>query len=665
MPEEKVLEAVKQGGTLAKVLGVHEDDFSTGGSKNVTRTLSGVVKLFRTYSHLSREKIEVAENLLDNSVICALCFRTTQRFGVLKCDPSTIKVHMDSHAAERGAAGAASAASKKRQTDLLEAGLQFMSTAESQGEAHKWASAALVAGGGGAAALPYTSIQKTLSPEMFIVMGAMRSGFCGPTKMREKLLPSIVDRLKLEHKKMLMGIENWALGIDGGSAQLVNGIKLMPLIALSPLLPRDMVLEVCMLPMHETAVIQASLINKYFVDTGLDKKRLQWLGVDNNQLNIKSVQIMNEKYGFNVRAARCIDHSLNLVFVAFLEPFELAFGMQKLLRHVRAYIKAGGGQSRRAALVEHALSLSGIDFTATRWTSFLRAVLYLMGKQSPSELKRAREALMELAEWGDESALEALEDEDVPRERWEQLHDALQSMGEDAKIAEKRRKKDGAPKEGPGDVREVKLDVLLESLVDIEMFAAFFIVSKMFHRVPALFTVLQGDERFEPKLEGLSRADKGSGRLNLAAAVRSVVEDLAALAEEESPLREALLVQTYEACEFRIKAALVAAKKDDEPLLPGKKKFDEADVPQYNDGATLALKAAMEKIAKVVILSHRLRSLCRCDSPKEEGYWTLGELCGPHCVVCGCGDANMHAVSVCRSPTHWGHWATQQWCDEK
>ena len=35
-------------------------------------------------------------------------------------------------------------------------------------------------------------------------------------------------------------------------------------------------------------------------------------------------------------------------------------------------------------------------------------------------------------------------------------------------------------KEGPGEVREVKLNVLLESMVDIEMYGAFFIVSKIF-----------------------------------------------------------------------------------------------------------------------------------------------------------------------------------------
>ena len=99
--------------------------------------------------------------------------------------------------------------------------------------------------------------------------------------------------------------------------------------------------------------------------------------------------------------ALCIDHSLNLAFVGFLAPFEQAFCMQKMLRHV------------------------------TSWAS----------------RRRLSCSATELAAWGDESAQEALLDPDEARDRWVVLHDALQSMGEDAKVVEKRRKKDGVAKE--------------------------------------------------------------------------------------------------------------------------------------------------------------------------------------------------------------------------
>ena len=593
-PADKWKEAVTQGVSLWSLLGVREDDFSEKSSKNITRTLLGVVKLFRTYSMLSREKLEVAPYLLDLCVICKTCFRANEKSGVLLCDSSTIKAHAAWHEL------AASAAGDGRQLDLREAGFVYSNTVASQADALMLSTAALVAGGGGASALSYSTIQKTITAaNLFIVMAGMKSGFSSPAQMRKVVLPRFVYALKEEHMKMLKGLE-FSIGIDGGSGDFCNGMKVMPIIALSPLLPRDTVLDVFMLPMHETAAIQANLINKFFEDAKLDKLQLKWLGVDNNQLNIKCVQILNEVHGFKVRVARCIDHSLNLVFVSFLAPFEQAFGMQKLLRHVRAYIKAGGGHSRRAALVEHAISLSGIDFTATRWTSFLRAVLYLMGKQTPFELQRARAALTEMAAWSDVSAQKALLEPDEARDRWVVLHDALQSMGEDAKVVEKRRKKDGVAKEGPGEVREVKLNTLLESMVDIEMYGAFFIVSKMFQRVPALFKVLQGDERFEPKLEGLCGADKGKGALDMVEAARDVVGDLASLAKVGDPLRTALLVQTREACLARIEATLEAARKDNEPLLAGKKHFEEDDVDDYKKGATQALDAAMSNIEKVV-----------------------------------------------------------------
>ena len=44
----------------------------------------------------------------------------------------------------------------------------------------------------------------------------------------------------------------------------------------------------------------------------------------------------------------------------------------------------------------------------------------------------------------------------------------------------------------------------------------------------------------------------------------------------------------------------MAARKDDEPLLAGKKHFEEEDVDDYKKGATQALDAAMSKIEKVV-----------------------------------------------------------------
>jgi len=607
---------VRAAGTLANVLGVPEDAIVARSSRNVTNSLMGILKLFRDHSRLSRDKVEVAEYLLNLEVICSKCFRAGERGGVLKCVATTVSAHMSTHdkAAAAGDGGGGGGGGGGMQLDLREAGLEFRSTEERRVDALTIATGALIAGGGGAAALPYSTIRRTMSPELRTVMDGMRDGFSNPKKTRDFTMPRVVGKLKKEILLILKD-KDFSLGVDGGACELVNGLKMIPLIALSPELPLDLTVEVFQLPMHETAVIQAGCINQFFEENDLRKHQLKYLAVDNNQVNIKCVELMNEVHGFNVQVARCIDHSLNLVFVAFLAPFEEAFGMQKLLRNVRAYIKAGGGQSRRAAMVEHALSLSGIDFTITRWTSFLRAVLYVMGQQTPRELKRAREALKELEAWGDESAAVALQEEDVCRDRWGQLHDALQSMGADAEEVDKKKKRKSA---GASEIKEVKLEELLVSLNDIEMFAAFFVVSKMFARVPALFTVLQGDERFAPMLSGLSKAEEGKGRLDVVAAVRSVVDDLAALAEKESPLRELVLSQAREACVSRIESALEAARKDNEPLVKGKEDFSEEDVVEYTDNAMVLVDSALAKIARVIKLGAKEFKACAGMSKVEE-----------------------------------------------
>ena len=87
-PQDKWKAAVRAGGSLWSVLGVREDDFPEKSSKNITRTLLGVVKLFRTFSMLSREKLEVAPYLLDLRVICKTCFRANEKSWRVPSSPS-------------------------------------------------------------------------------------------------------------------------------------------------------------------------------------------------------------------------------------------------------------------------------------------------------------------------------------------------------------------------------------------------------------------------------------------------------------------------------------------------------------------------------------------------------------------------------------------------
>ena len=515
----------------------------------------------------------------------------------------------DNASSSGGGGGGAGGLKRARQPDLHEAGgIEWRSVAERRANALVLLTGSLVAGGGGAASLPYTSINKTLDKDFLQLLPDLESGFPSPTSTREVVLPKMVEMVKEYQDRELKG-KDISIHVDGGSGELACGIKVLPWIASSPLLPFEFVLDIDLLPVHETAKIQARLLTKLVNKRKIPRRRIIYLSVDNNELNIKTGQLLNED-GFSIEVARCIDHCLNLVFVAFLEPFEAKFAMGKLLRGIRGYIKSGGGQSRRATLCEHALSMSGIDFTQTRWTSFLKAVMYVMGIQSQRELKRAREQLQLMATWGDESAAEALDEPDVPRLRWDELYDALASMGQNEEGAKKSKaaaRAAAAAAAGAGEVKEARLDTLLESLCDIEVFMAFYVVSNLFSSVPALFRVLQGDERFAPLLDGLSARDtKGmeNGAFHVATAVTGVIEELKGLSEDDSPQRAAIILDAYEVCTKRIEAAIAKAEEDDEPLLPKKKKedrhFDVADVVQYRAGAMQALDNAKARVEKAI-----------------------------------------------------------------
>lgn len=206
-----------------------------------------------------------------------------------------------------------------------------------------------------------------------------------------------------------------------------------------------------------------------------------------------------------------------------------------------------------------------------------------------------------MVKWGDKSAAEALKVPDVSRPRWTELYGALEAMGEDAK-KQKQRGERAVGTEG-GDIKEVSLDTLLTSMGDIEVYAAFYTVSKMFASVPALFTVLQGSECFAPLLDGLSaRDDKGNddGAFHVATAVRRVVSDLDGLTAEPCPVRDALIADTREVCEKRIKAAIEKAREDNEGLLKGKDEFDDEDVATYTERATALLDKALKRVERAI-----------------------------------------------------------------
>ena len=378
----------------------------------------------------------------------------------------------------------------------------------------------------------------------------------------------------------------------------MNGIKLLPWIVLSPELDFDIVVDVTLLPVHETAEIQAKTLDEMCAQRSIPKSRIVWMVADNASVNKATVDILRTSYGYRTRLARCIDHSLALTFTAFSEPFEQEFHMKAMLRHIRSYIKSGGGASRRATLVEHALTMSGMDFADTRWGSFFRAVEYMMGVQTARELKSAREQLETMSKWGDASAAEALKQPDVARSRWTVIAEALESMGEDANGREQ------------VEVKEVRLDALLDELNSWKMFSGFYACSKVFTCVPALFTVLQGDERFEPQLDGLSK-DGADSTGDIIAVMKRLLSDLEKLSDKTSPLRDVIVAQTRDACESRLEDAIISARRDDEPLLADSESFDEADVATFRANAMASISAALADVKRVIVCGAKAFKTCK------------------------------------------------------
>ena len=155
-----------------------------------------------------------------------------------------------------GGGGAGYTTKRQRQLDLHEAhGGEFKATVDRRVDALVLLTGSLVAGGGGAASLPYSSIRHTLNKDFLEVLSDLKSGFPCATSTREVVLPKMVEMVKKYQDEHLKGVD-FSVHVDEGASELCNGIKVLPWIATSPLLPYDFVLEIDLLPVHETAVPQ-------------------------------------------------------------------------------------------------------------------------------------------------------------------------------------------------------------------------------------------------------------------------------------------------------------------------------------------------------------------------------------------------------------------------
>lgn len=322
---------------------------------------------------------------------------------------------------------------RRRQARLVDVGMAEVSAAAAVDRARALFVAMMVAGGRGAAGIPYSSIPLLLSTDALRLLRAMPAGIPAASTIRTNDVPKAVLEVKAWIKSELRE-KVIALAIDGGSSHLVNGMKVVAVTAVSPALQHDVLIGLDIRVGHEDAKSQAAFLLQLKEEYGLDTGCVPYLAADNASVNPSTARVLR-KGGWQIEHVRCVPHCLNLVIRAFCDVFSDTFGMQSHLRDIRSFILAGGGNSRRALLVEWGVTLSGIDFADTRWSGFVQAVVYMMSVQSTAELAAAAKRLKELAAAGDKTAEEALDADDAPQIHWNAVYEAIEEIHVEARGA--------------------------------------------------------------------------------------------------------------------------------------------------------------------------------------------------------------------------------------
>lgn len=172
----------------------------------------------------------------------------------------------------------------------------------------------LVAGGGGAAGIPYSSVPALLAQDTLSVIKARSGGMPVAAYIREAVLPAGLEAIKDRIKADLLS-KQFSLAIDGGSCSLANGAKIVAVMAVGPTLRHDYVLATHTMWVHENAAVQATIIEAACKEYAIQPAQIKWIVADNTNLNPATVEVLRGK-GWGARYARCFPHCLNLVMVS-------------------------------------------------------------------------------------------------------------------------------------------------------------------------------------------------------------------------------------------------------------------------------------------------------------------------------------------------------------
>lgn len=409
--DEKMFASTYGEMQLHTLLGVEESAVNYDAD-NATLSLRSLRSIASSYEWVVFNDADAVQAIMDGKMACQFCRGKNATHGWMCASVTAAKRHerTDVHEINTKAAR-----KKGVQLDLVQSGMEFVAEAEDRKRVRMLAVSSLVAGGDGAGGVPYSAIPHVLSPQVQ-KMVRYADGLPTAKTIRETDLPGMVTWVKHEIKKLITA-QPISIGIDGGSSRLADCSKVIAMVATSPALPYDVLLDLKILDEHEDAEIQAEALESVRANYSVSLSDIKYVVADNASVNEATVAKLREKFNWTAEYTRCLPHSLNLVIVACCGEFDAVFKMASHLKDLRAFFNAGGSAARRAWLIEFGLTFSGIDFAETRWTSFIQAVKYMMGNQSDDELKRAAARLQRKADAGDQSAKEALLAPSLPRLR--------------------------------------------------------------------------------------------------------------------------------------------------------------------------------------------------------------------------------------------------------
>lgn len=422
-------------------------------------------------------------------------------------------------------------------------------------------------------------------------------------------MPAAVDAVKNRIRSLLHPAGKppikFALAIDGGSAELVDGAKLVVVTCLSPALPHDLLLDIELRTKHEDAKSQAKQILRILSDYGLLPACALYLVGDNVAFNRLTVAELNKISSLrHLVYVRCLPHSLNLAMRAFLKPFDKEFHITSFLRSIRAFIKAGGGSSRKRRLAEFALTLSGVDFSDTRWKGFISAIIYMTNAQTTKELERANTALQQAAADGDESAKEALGDPGEAQSHWNAFYELMEDLLRDTKSrAPAGDDDDDIEDVGDGDVADAREEIL-DQLASLDMFAVFRTLRHILSGVPSIFALLQGGNDFAVRF-----ADRETGVYATATAtVRELLSMLESL--DNKTQRKDILAEVEK--DLQAQAELVCTRSIEYEELSA------ADVDAWKATAGEQKPAALRRVKSVIKAAVKAVKTCHGRKKLEE-----------------------------------------------